>query len=399
MSSVASVREFDVSGKHVFLRVDFNVPFDRSGQIRDNTRIKAALPTIRHLQEQGAKVILASHLGRPKGHRVENLSLRPIATELSQQLNQPVRFLADCVGDLVEGEVARMKAGSVTLLENLRFHPGEESNEDRFAERLGRLGEVYVNDAFGTAHRVHASTVGITAQMERRCAGLLLEREIHYLKRIVEEPARPFVAILGGTKVSDKIGVIDALLNKVDAMLIGGAMAYTFLISLGKGVGGSLVEREKMVMALTALSKAAEKGVQLLLPIDHMIAKCVDLERGEASTMRKVMGDIPKGWIGTDIGPETVAQYAREIESARTILWNGPMGIFEIEGCSNGTMAVAKAIAQSDKAVSVVGGGDSIGAIREGGYDRGVSFVSTGGGATLKFLEGKLLPGVVALQS
>ena len=398
MSRITSVREIEVRGTHVFMRVDFNVPFDRSGRISDDTRIRAALPTIRHLRKQGAKVILASHLGRPKGQRVERLSLRPVAEELSRQLNERVGFLTDCVGKSVEGEVAKMKEGSVMLLENLRFHRGEEKNNRRFAERLGRLGDVYVNDAFGTAHRAHASTAGIAAHMETHCSGLLLDRELDYLEQIVRAPARPFVVILGGAKVSDKIGVIHALLERADAMLIGGAMAYTFLRSIGRGVGGSLVENDKVAVARETISEAKDKGVRLLLPDDHIVTAGVDFERGKVSPTTVTEGDIPEGQVGVDIGPETVARYAREIESARTILWNGPMGIFEIEGCSDGTTAIAKAVAQSE-GVSVVGGGDSIRAIKEGGYDEGISFVSTGGGATLEFLEGKSLPGVVALQS
>ena len=399
MSRIASIREIDVRRKHVFVRVDFNVPFDRGGRISDNTRIRAALPTIRHLRKQGARIILASHLGRPKGQRVESLSLRPVAVELSRQLKLPVGFQADCIGELVEGEVAKMKEGSVMLLENLRFHRGEENNDRRFAERLGRLGDIYVNDAFGTAHRAHASTTGIAAHMETRCSGLLLERELHYLERIVREPARPFVVILGGAKVSDKIGVIHALLERADTMLIGGAMAYTFLLSIGRGVGGSLVENDKVALARGAISQAGDRGVRLLFPVDHVTSTRVDFERGEAASTTLAGNDIPEGRVGVDIGPETIARYAREIASAKTILWNGPMGIFEIEGCSEGTTAIAKAIAQSEDAVSVVGGGDSIRAIKEGGHDKGISFVSTGGGATLEFLEGNSLPGVVALQS
>lgn len=397
MDRIKTVRDVDLAGRRVFVRVDFNVPFSKDGKISDETRILGALPTIRHLLDQGAKVILASHLGRPDGKPNPKYSLAPVATALSGHLGVPVQFLDDCIGEKVKAAAAGLGSGSVLLLENLRFHPGEEGNDPQFAAQLAELAEVYVNDAFGTAHRAHASTEGVAKLLPIRVAGLLMDRELEFLGSRTTNPEKPFTVILGGAKVSDKIKVIDALLDKCDSMLIGGAMAYTFALALGKKTGDSLTEPDKIELAQSALNKARARGVKLLLPIDSVITDSIDFGAGTIGRREVVTGDIPDGWKGVDIGPATVTAFREVLSDAKTILWNGPMGVFEIPACAEGTFAVASAVATSG-ATSIIGGGDSVKAINESGYSSNVTFISTGGGASLEFLEGKTLPGVAVLD-
>lgn len=399
MSQIKTIKDVDLKGKKVFVRVDFNVPFDSKGEISDDTRIVAALPTINYLIDEGAKVVLTSHLGRPKSKADTQFSLAPVAKALSEKLGKPVTFVDDCIGDKVKSACEKMNPGDVVLLENSRFYPEEKKNDPEFAKKLveDTGAEAYVNDAFGTAHRAHATTAGVTAYVPVKVAGLLIERELEYLGSKTENPERPFTVILGGSKVSDKITVIDALLDKCDAMLIGGAMAYTFALALGKKTGNSLVEADKVDLAKTALEKAQKKGVKFLLPIDNLVADTIDFANGSVGTT-KVMKDIEDGWTGVDIGPETIELYSNQIKNSKTILWNGPMGIFEIKACAEGTFAIAKAIAEQKGAISIIGGGDSVKAVKKSGYAKDVSFISTGGGASLEFLEGKELPGVAVLD-
>ena len=388
-----TIADLDVAGKRVFIRADFNVPL-AGGRITDPTRIEATLPTVRHVLAHGGKPILASHLGRPKGKPNPDLSLAPVAAYLRETLRIPVTLAADCVGPVAEQAVAAMKPGEIVVLENLRFHPEEEKNDPTFAAALAKLADVYVNDAFGAAHRAHASTAGMASHFTAKAAGFLLAREVEFLGKLLQHPEKPFVAILGGAKVSDKIGVIENLLERVQSFLIGGAMAYTFLKAQGKPVGRSRVEADKIDLARETLVRAEARGVAVHLPVDHLAA-----EKPEADArVALVTADaFPDDLMGVDIGPRTIDAYVREIAGAKTVLWNGPMGIFEIEPFSKGTLAIADALAAS-KGVTVVGGGDSVAALRRARKMDAVTHVSTGGGASLEFLEGRTLPGLAALE-
>lgn len=397
MPTIKSIQDVSVSGQRVFVRCDFNVPLE-AGVISDDSRIVAALPTIRLLVQQGAKVILASHLGRPKGHKNLTFTLAPVASALSDLLGQSVQFIEDCVGPVAQEAVDSLDDGQVLLLENVRFYKGETDNDPEFARQLADLADVFVNDAFGTAHRAHASTAGIAAYCSMNLCGLLIEKELAYLGDQTRQPKRPFVVILGGAKVSDKIQVIDALLEKADTIIIGGAMAYTFALAQGRTVGDSLSEHEQIDTARAALKKAAAKGVEFLLPVDNLAVTNLDFSAGTVGDQRIFEGNIEPGWEGVDIGPKSIALFQEAIGQAQTILWNGPMGIFEIEACNQGTFAIAKTIAESS-ACSIIGGGDSVKAIKSSGYSDAVTFMSTGGGASLEFLEGKELPGVSVLDT
>jgi phosphoglycerate kinase len=387
------VDQVELKGKRVFIRIDFNVPLDEKNNITDDTRILLSLPTIRFASEAGGKVILASHLGRPKGKRDPKFGLAPVAGRLSQLLRMRVALATDCIGEEVRKQIGGMKEGEVLLLENLRFHPEEEKNEEGFSKALASLCEVYVNDAFGAAHRAHASTEGMTRYVKTVVAGFLMTKEVESLEKALMSPQKPYVAILGGAKVSDKIGVIQNLMDKVTTLLIGGGMAYTFLKAEGFQVGRSLVEEDQMGFSLNLLEKAKGK-IKFLLPSDHIAA-----ERMDAQAKREIVKNdkIPEGWVCLDIGPETVRRFSEEIQSARTIVWNGPMGVFEMEPFSQGTFAVAQSIADSS-AFSIVGGGDSVAAVNRAGVADRISHISTGGGASLEFLEGKKLPGIEALR-
>jgi len=398
-----SLSQVDVKGKRALVRVDFNVPLEeRDGRqvVTDDTRIRESLPTINYLREHRAKVILMSHLGRPKGKPVEKYSLRPVAARLQEMIGQPVLFSPDCIGKEAEDVVARMREGEVALVENVRFHPEEEKNDPSFAQALARLGEIYVNDAFGSAHRAHASTEGVARILPIAVAGFLMQKELRYLAQELEKPARPFVVVLGGAKVSDKITVIDRLIEKADAILIGGAMAYTFDLANGRPVGKSLAEPDKIETARAALNKAKARGVKFLLPVDSYIVEQIDFNARTISPGKYTAPNetIPDGWMGVDIGPATIKLFSSEIASARTVFWNGPMGVFEIKDCAKGTFAIAEAIAANSKAVSIIGGGDSVKAVKKAGVADKISFISTGGGASLELLEGKELPGVAALS-
>jgi phosphoglycerate kinase len=395
-----SIRDLDLRSKRVFIRVDFNVPIN-AGEVEDDTRIRAAIPTINHAMECGARVILASHLGRPKGQRVDKYSLRPVANHLAKLLEQPVAFAEDCTGEVAQRAVEALQDGEILLLENLRFHPEEEKNEEEFSRQLASLCDAYVNDAFGAAHRAHASTVGITAFVKQAAAGLLMEKELEYLGRVISNPEHPFVAILGGAKVSDKIPVINALVDrKVDRLLIGGAMAYTFLKAEGFTVGKSLVENDKLETALQIRKRCADSGVDLLLPTDHQIVDSYEPIKGQQILAKTIPIEFTNaGHAGMDIGVETVALFSNALKDAKTIIWNGPMGVFEEPPFNQGTIGIAKAVAAAANggAIVIVGGGDSVAAVTQAGVADQITHISTGGGATLEFLAGKELPGVAAL--
>lgn len=394
---IKTIRDIECEGKRVFVRVDFNVPLDERGAVSDDARIVAALPTIEYLIQRGARVVLASHLGRPKGERVAKYSMRGVAQVLAKLLGQPVLFLQDCIGDEVKQSIDKLANGNVILLENLRFYSGETDNDPNFARQLAEFTDIYVNDAFGTAHRAHASTEGITKFVKTNVAGFLIERELEFLGSKVSNPERPFTVILGGSKVSDKIEIINYLLDKADNLLIGGAMAFTFMAAMGHKTGSSLVETDKFELAKTVLQRAEELGVSFVLPVDYVITDSLDTENMTIGEVKSSERDIPDGWCGVDIGEKTIALYSDIIGKSKTVLWNGPLGIFEIKQASRGTFEVAHAVASSE-ATSIIGGGDLGKAVRKSGYDGGITFISTGGGASLEFLEGKELPGIAALD-
>ena len=392
--ALRTIDQIPLGGRRVFIRVDFNVPMDERGTVTDTTRIENAVPTIKHGVQHGARVILASHLGRPKGKVDVRYSLSPVARHVTEIMGIPVGKAEDCIGQKVAERIDGMNGGEMLLLENLRFHPGEEANDASFAKELAAIADVYINDAFGAAHRAHASTEGIVKHVDVVGAGFLMKKEIDCLERATANPERPFIMILGGAKVSDKIGIIAHLLKNVTGLLIGGGMAYTFLKAEGVEVGKSLVEGDQVDQARRTASEAARQGVKLLLPVDHVVA-----DRFDSTATKKVVpnGSVPREWVAMDIGPETVRTFSEEIERAKTIVWNGPMGVFEMEPFAEGTGAIARAVAQS-RAFSIVGGGDTVAAVKMAGAAEGVSHISTGGGATLEFLEGKDLPGIEALR-
>jgi len=391
-----TIDDIDVSGKKVLVRVDFNVPLDKNQNVTDERRIKAALPTIKKLISDGGRVILCSHLGRPKGKVVPEMSLKPVAERLKELLGQNVRFAPDCVGHKVANMVGALDDGDVLLLENLRFHKEETDNDPEFSNLLAGMADLYVNDAFGTAHRAHASTVGVTNYIKTCAAGYLIEKEIQFLGDALQNPRRPFVAILGGAKISGKIDVIENLMDKVDKILIGGGMIFTFFKAMGKNIGQSLLEEEKVSMAGAILKKAETKSLKLILPSDVVVAKDVD-DNAEGKVVS--VDNIPDDMKGLDIGPDTIDMFKRELGDAKTVVWNGPMGVFEVDQFAKGTYAIAKLLAEitSNGAITIVGGGDSAAAVTKEGLDDKLSHVSTGGGASLEFLEGKTLPGIAAL--
>ena len=400
-----SITDLDLAHKHVFIRVDFNVPL-KDGRITDDTRIRETIPTIEYALRHKAKVILGAHLGRPKGKPDPSLSLRPVVTRLRELLDhvigeqENVAFSPDCVGEVAQELAKNLESGQPLLLENLRFHAGEEANDPNFAEQLADLCDIYVNDAFGAAHRAHASTAALPELVRKRggqaAAGLLMQKELNYMGNAMTEPARPFVAIIGGAKVSDKVEVINSLLDKVDALLIGGAMAYTFLNAQGQTTGKSLVEADKIDVAKAALAKAAERGIKFLLPLDHVLA---DKFAADAHTeLFSGNGPFPAEKMALDIGPETVKLFDDEIAGAATVLWNGPMGVAELKPFAGGTNAIARSLASNAAAITIVGGGDSVAAVQNSGYAEQITHISTGGGASLEFLEGKTLPGIEALS-
>ena len=388
-----TIKDVDIKNKRVLMRVDFNVPLDENLNITDDIRIRSAVPTIKYAIDNGAKVILMSHLGRPDGKVNEKMRLAPCAKRLEKLLGKPVLALKESIGDDVKKAVAAMKSGDVILLENLRFHAEEEANDPKFAKELASLGDVFVNDAFGTAHRAHASTEGVTHYLPS-VAGFLVEKEIKYLGGAMDDPARPFIAILGGAKVKDKIKVIDNLLNKVDALLIGGGMAYTFLKAQGKTIGNSKLDKDGLDTAKAALDKAAKKNIPILLPVDHVVGDKFDA----AANIKIVGADIPDGWMGLDIGPETIKLFEGKLKTAKTIIWNGPLGVFEMDKFAKGTEDIAKYIAGLKGVISIIGGGDTAAAVAKFKVDDKMSHVSTGGGASLEYLEGDGLPGIDALN-
>ncbi len=388
-----TVKDIDLKNKKVLVRCDFNVPMDKNRNITDNRRIVAALPTIKYLLEQNCKVVLCSHLGRPKGEFKPEFSLKPVAKELSKLLGQVVIMAEDVIGEDAKNKAQNLKNGEILLLENVRFHREETDNDPEFAKKLASFGEVFVNDAFGTAHRAHASTEGVTKYLPA-VSGFLIEKELKFLGEALENPERPFVAILGGSKVSDKIGVIENLLEKVDTLIIGGGMAYTFFKAQGYSVGDSLCEEDKCDLALEIMEKAKEKGVKFLLPIDNKVGKEFKPDT-EAKTVKST--EIPDGWEGLDIGEETIKLYKEELQNAKTIVWNGPLGVFEFDQFAVGTNEIAKALGDID-AIKIIGGGDSAAAVEKAGLAEKMTHISTGGGASLEFLEGKKLPGIEALM-
>lgn len=391
-----TVRDLECDGRRVLVRVDYNVPV-ASGEVTDDTRIAASMPTLRYLLQKGARLVLMSHLGRPKGGPDPKASLRPVRTRLARLLRQDVAWADDCVGAAVEAAAGALAPGGVLLLENLRFHAEEEKNDPGFSQALARLGDAYVNDAFGTAHRAHASTVGVTRHLHPAVAGFLMQKELDYLGRALEQPRRPFVAVLGGAKISGKIDVITALLARVDRLLVGGAMMFTFLKAQGRSVGRSLVEDDRLEAARAVLADAARRNVELVLPVDCLAATAPD---GSAPARVRAVDQIAADEMGVDIGPQTVSLFAGKLADAKTVVWNGPMGIFEVPAFATGTLAVAAACAplREQGAVTVVGGGDSVAAVQQSGLAERFSHLSTGGGATLEFLEGRELPGVAALD-
>ena len=392
--SKVTIKDIDVNGKKVLLRCDFNVPLDESLNITDKTRIVAALPTIKYLLEHNAKLILCSHLGRPKGEVKKEFSLAPVAKELSKELGKEVKLAQDVTGPSAKELTSNMKEGDVVLLENVRFDPREEQNDDTLSQEFASLADVYVNDAFGTCHRAHSSTAGVAKYLPSAC-GFLIEKELKALGDALNNPVRPFVAILGGKKVSDKIGVIDSLLEKVDTLLIGGGMAYTFYKSMGYGVGNSVCELDKLDLAKSLMQKAKDKGVKMLLPLDNKIGK-----EFKPDTESKVVkySEIPDGWEGFDIGPETIKLYTEELQKAKTVLWNGPVGLFEFDQFAVGTNAIANCLANLTDCTTIIGGGDSAAAVTKAGLADKMSHISTGGGASLEFIEGKKLPGIECIQ-
>ena len=398
--SKLSIKDLPLNDHHIFMRVDFNVPLDE-GRVMDDTRIRETLPTVEYALRHGARLILASHLGRPKGKPSPKMSLKPVAERLRMLLDKElargenVGFCPDCVGPEAEEMAGKLEKGQTLLLENLRFHMEEEANNEKFSRQLAELADFYINDAFGTAHRAHASTVGMTKFMQKSAAGLLMQKELDYLGRALHHPEHPFVAILGGAKVSDKIDVIRNLITKVDALVVGGGMAYTFLKAQGIHIGKSLVEEDKVELARNLLYQAKERKVKFLLPVDHIVA-----DRVEANALTKTVGEaetIPNNLMALDIGPKTIEVFAEEVGKARTIVWNGPMGVFELSPFSKGTFKIAAAVADNAGATSIVGGGDSVAAVHAAGVAEKITHISTGGGASLEFLEGKKLPGVEAL--
>lgn len=395
--TIANLTSADLSGKRVLVRADFNVPLDGEGKITDDTRIRAALPTIKDLTSKGAKVILASHFGRPKGQVNESMRLTPVAVRLSELLGQPVTKCDDCIGDEVAAKVGALQEGQVALLENVRFHAGEEANDPEFARQLASVADLYVNDAFGTAHRAHASTEGVTHHLSPAVAGYLIEKELKYLQAAIESPQRPLAAIVGGSKVSSKIGVIETLLDKVDKLLIGGGMIFTFYKARGLAVGKSLVEEDKLDLAQSLEAKAKEKGVALLLPTDVVVA---DNFAADANAQTVAINDIPDGWMGLDIGPNSVQEFQAALADCKTVIWNGPMGVFEFDKFAAGTDAIANSLATITEtgADTIIGGGDSVAAVEKVGVADKMSHISTGGGASLELLEGKVLPGIAALD-
>lgn len=390
-----NIKDIDIKGKKVLVRVDFNVPLDDQRNITDDTRIRGVLPTINHALDEGAKIIICSHMGRPKGERKEEFSLAPVAKRLSRLIAKDVKLAPDCIGNEVEAMVAAMQPGDILLLENLRFHPEEQKNDDGFSKKLASLADVYVNDAFAVAHRAHASVVGVTKFSEKCCAGFLLQKEMDYFHRSVSDPRRPLVAIIGGAKVSSKLGALRNLMDRVDKMIIGGAMANTFLKSMGCDVGKSKVEDDLLDTASELLAKAKTKGVKLYLPVDCIVA---DKFEARAETKRVPIQEVPPDWMVLDIGPATTLLFAAALENAKTIIWNGPMGAFEMDAYSRGTMAMVENLAKSH-ALTIVGGGDTDVAVHRAGETNNISYISTGGGAFLMLMEGKKLPGVEALDA